>query len=282
MADCPKNKRSSLKKCCGRPEREKASNSWRKMLGKTDMDATRRRLDLADVAREVGYNEELWNPIMKYRHESLANDAGIRSRLLKKNPGERVTLKNLNHGDIDLTELHMAPYDIRNGDQGIIMEFNDNDRCITDATPERLVKIRLDRFVNLGNQNNSNWRTNAIQHGSIERPIASSECYPGSREEKGSEIFENAYAMYGNEIIDNIIILPERNVNFDELWTVLRSGQRLHPQEPLFSNRVGGRKKTKKSKRSRRRSKKSKSSKKEGKSKRRRQSKSRRKSNYKK
>ena len=282
MADCPERKRSSRKQCCGRPEREKASNSWRQMLGKTDMDATRRRLDLADVAREVGYNEELWNPIMKYRHESLANDAGIRSRLLKKNPGERVTLKNLNHGDIDLTELHMAPYDIRNGDQGIIMEFNDNDRCITDATPERLVKIRLDRFVNLGNQNNSNWRTNAIQHGSIERPIASSECYPGSREEKGSEIFENAYAMYGNEIIDNIIILPERNVNFDELWTVLRSGQRLHPQEPLFSNRVGGRKKTKKSKRSRRRSKKSKSSKKEGKSKRRRQSKSRRKSNYKK
>jgi hypothetical protein len=224
MADCPERKRSSLKKCCGRPEREKASNSWRKMLGKTDMDATRRRLDLADVAREVGYNEELWNPIMKYRHESLANDAGIRSRLLKKNPGERVTLKNLNHGDIDLTELHMAPYDIRNGDQGIIMELNDNDRCIIDATPGRLVKIRLDRFVNVGNQNNSNWRTNAM-HGSISRPIASSECYPGSREEKGSEIFENAYAMYGNEIIDNIIILPERNVDFEELWTVPRRGR---------------------------------------------------------
>ena len=275
MADCPKNKRTARKHCCGRPEREKASNSWRKMLGKTDMDATRRRLDLADVSREVGYNEELLNQIMKYRHKSLANDAGIRSSLLKKNPGERVTLKNLNHGDIDLTELHMAPYDIRNGDQGIIMEFNDNDRCITDATPERLVKIRLDRFVNLGNQNNSNWRTNAIQHGSIERPIASSECYPGSREEKGSEIFENAYAMYGNEIIDNIIILPERNVNFDELWTVLRSGQRLHPQEPLFSNRVGGRKKTKKSKRSRSKSKSKinkRKCKKGGKSKRRRQS----------
>ena len=154
MADCPKSKRSSRKHCCGRPEREKASDSWARVRRRTDLDATRSRLDLADVAREVGYNEELWNPIMQYRHKSLANDAGIRSRLLKKNPGERVTLKNLNRGDVDLTSLHMAPYDIRNGDQGIIMEFNENDRCIIDATPEKLVKIRLDRFVNVGNQNN--------------------------------------------------------------------------------------------------------------------------------
>ena len=154
----------------------------------------------------------------------------------------------------------MAPYDIRNGDQGIIMEFNVHDRSIINASSEKLVKIKLDRFVNVGNQNDSNWRIIA-KNGPVPRPIPSSECYPGTLAEKASILYE----IYGNDILDNIIIVPERNVDFRKLWTVPKRGR------------------SKRSKRSKRKRKKRSLSKKRSQSKRRqskrRQSK-RRQSNY--
>ena len=262
MADCPERKPERKRTpCCGRPERENASESWARVRRGAVRDATLRRLDAAVPAREVGFNEDLKHWIMRIRHLEQAKDAGIDPSLLKNKPGDRVKLKDLVDDRVYCaTKLHKVPNDIRNGDSGIIMAFNFHDRCLIDASPVNLVKIKLDRLVDEGNQHDSSWRTHAKEVGSLQRPIASSDCYPGSAEEKRSEIFEKAHFIYGNEILDNIIIVPEINVEFEEHWTPPKSGS--SKRRKRRSNKT---KKTKRSKKSKR----SKSSKKTKRSKRR-------------